>query len=85
MNALAQCVAKDELETLLRHPDTQGKPILFFANKKDRPDSMDAAKCWDELKLDTISDRPIQIQPSDALRGEGLKQGMDWLSQQIGK
>jgi len=79
------CVAKEELEILLRHPDTVGKPILFFSNKCDRPDSMDITKVWDTLKLDGIADRPLQIQASDALRGQGLDIGMNWLSQQIGK
>ena len=35
----AQCVAQEELEHLLRHQDTAGKPLLVFSNKKDRPDS----------------------------------------------
>ena len=35
-----QCVVQDELQHLLKHPDTAGKPILVFSNKKDRPDSM---------------------------------------------
>jgi len=35
-----QCVAHDELKSLLKHPEAVGKPILFYSNKKDRPDSM---------------------------------------------
>merc|ERR1711988_1038039 len=38
-DAVRMCMALDELQHLLRHPDTAGKPILFFSNKKDRPDS----------------------------------------------
>ena len=63
-----------------RNPDSVGKPILFFANKRDRPDAMvccsnvegsvhppatssqDAGQVWDELGLDAIADRPLQIQ-----------------------
>merc|ERR1711988_72955 len=82
--AVRMCMALDELQHLLRHPDTAGKPILFFSNRKDRPDSADVAKVWDVMKLDKISDRPIQIQPSDALRGEGLREGLDWLTRQLG-
>merc|ERR1712054_156917 len=65
---IRMCVAKEELNHLLRHADSVGKPILFFSNKTDRPDSLDAGLVWDELGLDAIADRPLQIQPSDALR-----------------
>merc|ERR1712166_509480 len=82
-DGIRMCVAHEELEVVLRHPDTAGKPILFFSNKKDRPDALDVQKVWDTMKLDKISDRPIQIQPSDALRGDGLREGMDWLSKHI--
>lgn len=82
-DGVRMCVAHDELEHLLRHPDTAGKPILFFSNKKDRPDSADVQDVWDKMKLDKISDRPIQIQPSDALRGDGLREGMDWLAKHV--
>jgi len=81
--AIRFCVAKDELEHLLRNPDTIGKPILFFSNKSDRPDSQDRSKIWDAMHLDAIADRPIQIQPSDALKGTGLNEGLDWLAKHI--
>merc|ERR1712146_315645 len=53
-DAVRMCVVQDELGHLLKHPDTAGKPILVFSNKKDRPDSMDVAKVWDTLELDKI-------------------------------
>jgi len=87
-DAIRMCVAKDELKVLLRHPDTAGTPILFFSNKTDRPDSADVQKVWDEMELDAIADRPIQIQPCVAIRGikEGqLEKGIEWLSKQIEK
>ena len=31
------------------------------------------------LQLDQIKDKPWHIVPSDALRGEGLSKGIDWL------
>jgi len=82
-DAIRMCVAKDELNHVLRSPDTVGKPILFFSNKTDRPDSLAAVKVWEALGLDDIADRPLQIQPSDALRGTGLREGVDWLSRHI--
>merc|ERR1711918_140384 len=82
-DGIRMCVAKTELQEILKHQDAAGKPILFFSNKKDRPDAADVQKVWDQMELDKISDRPIQIQPSDALRGEGIKQGMDWLEKHV--
>ena len=41
---------------------------------------MDVARA---LKLDEIKDKPWQIVPSNALTGEGLNNGIDWLGDQI--
>lgn len=39
-------VVKDELDTLLHHPDIQDRkvPILLFANKMDNPDALSSVK-----------------------------------------
>lgn len=83
-DTLRMVVAKDELDMMLKHPDIQGKavPILFFANKIDLPDAMPASKIGQILGLEHLQN-PCHIQPSNAVSGEGLEQGIDWLSDQL--
>ena len=54
------CVAKDELEMLLKHRDICASPvpIIFFANKMDIPGALTPFECSQQLELDRISDRP---------------------------
>uniref|UniRef100_A0A8C6X4R1 ARF like GTPase 6 n=1 Tax=Naja naja TaxID=35670 RepID=A0A8C6X4R1_NAJNA len=54
-------------------------PILFFANKMDLRDAVSSVKVSHLLTLENIKDKPWQICASDALKGEGLQEGVDWL------
>jgi len=80
-------VAKDELETMLEHADIRSKgiPLLFFANKMDRPQAISAVDCVTSLELDKITDHPWHIAQSNALTGEGLDDGITWLSNQLAR
>lgn len=42
---LRMCVAKDELDLLLKHKDLNKVPLLFFANKMDLPQSLTPVEC----------------------------------------
>lgn len=57
------CVAKNELEELLKHPDVSRSPlpIIFFANKMDVPGALTPVECSQQLELERISDRPWHI------------------------
>ena len=82
---LRMSVAKDELDMLLSHPDIQAKriPILFFANKMDLPDSLSSIKCSSLLELERVKEKPWHMCASNALTGEGLSEGIDWLTDQL--
>ena len=83
---IRMCVAKDELETMLSHADfPSGIPILFFANKMDRPQAQSAVECVQNLELDKIADKAWHIAASNALTGEGLEEGISWLGQQMAR
>ena len=60
---IRMCVAKDELEMLLKHRDICASPvpIIFFANKMDIPGALTPFECSQQLELDRISDRPWHI------------------------
>ncbi|XP_057653807.1 ADP-ribosylation factor-like protein 6 isoform X1 [Diorhabda carinulata] len=78
-------VVKEELDLLLQHPDICNKkiPILFFANKMDSKEALSSVKIAAGLGLDKIMNKPWHISSSNALTGEGLQDGVEWLTQQI--
>ena len=82
---IRMCVAKDELETMLQHSDVGDVPLLFFANKMDRPQAHSAVDCVQMLELDKITAQAWHIAPSNALTGEGLEEGISWLGLQMGR
>eukprot|EP00063_Salmo_salar_P033302 XP_014008137.1 PREDICTED: ADP-ribosylation factor-like protein 6 [Salmo salar] len=58
-------------------------PLLFFANKMDVRDALSSVKVSQLLCLEKIKDKPWHICASDAVKGEGLLEGVDWLQDQI--
>nr|XP_046217073.1 ADP-ribosylation factor-like protein 6 isoform X2 [Oncorhynchus gorbuscha] len=78
-------VAKEELDTLLNHQDIRSRrlPVLFFANKSDLREAMSLVKVSQLLCLENIKDKPWHICASNAVKGEGLLEGVDWLQEQI--
>lgn len=86
VDKLRMVVAKEELNTLLSHEDLCNRkiPVLFFANKMDLQDAMSSNKVTQMLSLeDIIKDKPWHICASNAIKGEGLQEGLDWLQEQI--
>lgn len=77
-------VAKDELDSMLNHGSLNKKtPVLFLANKKDLPSALPPQEIAQIFGLDAIKERPWQIVPSNALTGEGLDRGIDWLAEKL--
>lgn len=78
-------VVKDELDLLLQHQDLRRRrvPVLFFANKMDCIDALSSVKIAAGLNLEKIENKPWQICSSNALTGEGLQNGVQWLTAQI--
>ncbi|CAN9512609.1 unnamed protein product [Ophioblennius macclurei] len=74
--------AADELHTLLEEDELRGVALLVFANKQDMPGAASAADVTDALGLSGVSN-PWFVQPSCAVTGSGLAEGLDWLSDRI--
>lgn len=75
--------AKDSLEDMLTEEKLQGKPLLVFANKQDLPNAMPASQVIEELGLHRVRTRPWFVQASVATTGDGLFEGLDWLSKAV--
>ena len=74
---------KDELDMLLGHKDLRKVPLLFFANKMDLPTALLPPEISVALRLEDLKDRPHNIVASNALTGEGLEPGIQWLAERI--
>ncbi|KAM6450785.1 ADP-ribosylation factor-like protein 5B [Python bivittatus] len=77
-------VTKEELYRMLAHEDLQKAAVLIFANKQDMKGCMTAAEISKYLTLSSIKDHPWHIQSCCALTGEGLCQGLEWMTSRIG-
>eukprot|EP01111_Echinosteliopsis_oligospora_P007762 TRINITY_DN2304_c0_g1_i3.p1 TRINITY_DN2304_c0_g1~~TRINITY_DN2304_c0_g1_i3.p1 ORF type:complete len:180 (-),score=39.54 TRINITY_DN2304_c0_g1_i3:93-632(-) len=75
--------AAEELHKLLIEDHLKSSPILVYANKQDLPNAMSLAEIADSLQLHTTKGRKWFIQASSAQRGDGLYEGLDWLSTMI--
>jgi len=73
---------KEELHRLCSESELKNSFILVFANKQDEPNALDPKELAKRLDLDKIK-QPHHIQGSVAPSGEGLKEGLDWLSKQF--
>lgn len=57
--------------------------VLVLANKQDLPHAMNASEMTDKLQLHKLRQKNWFIQPCCATTGEGLYEGLDWLSTQL--
>uniref|UniRef100_A0A7M5VA50 ADP-ribosylation factor-like protein 6 n=2 Tax=Clytia hemisphaerica TaxID=252671 RepID=A0A7M5VA50_9CNID len=78
-------VAKEEFDMLIQHPMIKSRriPVLFFANKMDIRNALTPVQISNLLKLDEMRDKPWHICASNALTGEGLPEGVEWLTDQM--
>ncbi|CAD5218090.1 unnamed protein product [Bursaphelenchus okinawaensis] len=75
--------AKDELARMLNEDELRDAVLLIFANKQDLPNAMSAAEITDKLGLHNLRNRNWYIQATCATTGDGLYEGLDWLSNQL--
>jgi len=78
-------IAKQELCAMLEEDELRETVILVFANKQDLEGCMSVAEVSEHLGLTSIKSRPWSIQKTSAVSGEGLYEGLDWLSNVLKK
>merc|ERR1711990_1321435 len=77
--------ARDELNKMLNEDELRDAHLLVFANKMDLPQAMSCADLSEKLGLSAIRGRRWYIQSTCATQGDGLYEGLDWLSGELAK
>ncbi|XP_035675611.1 ADP-ribosylation factor 4 [Branchiostoma floridae] len=75
--------AAQELDKMLGEDELRDAVLLIFANKQDLPNAMAAADITKNLKLNDLRNRKWYIQSTCATQGNGLYEGLDWLSNEL--
>ncbi|KAJ3192823.1 ADP-ribosylation factor protein 3 [Irineochytrium annulatum] len=69
-----------ELNQLLEEAKLANVPVLVFANKQDLQSALPGDEIAIGLNLNSIRDRKWHIRPCSAVSGEGVSEGMEWVS-----
>merc|ERR1712204_35806 len=76
---------RDQLHSMLADEELNGAALLVFANKRDLPNAMSVDEITQRLQLNKLRNREWYIQSSCARSGDGLYEGLDWLSHTLKK
>jgi len=77
-------LAKEELHRMLGEEELRDAVVLVFANKQDLG-VMSVAEVTEKLGLHTLRGRDWYIQGTCAMSGDGLYDGLEWLSKIVAK
>jgi ADP-ribosylation factor protein 1 len=72
--------AREELHRMLNEDELTDAGVLVLANKQDLDGAMTAAEITEKFGLNSLRQRQWYIQSSCAITGDGLYEGLDWLS-----
>merc|ERR1712232_237474 len=75
--------AREELMQMLNEDEMEDAVLLVLANKQDLPNAMTAAEITDKLGLHNLRRRQWFIQSACATTGDGLYEGLDWMSRTL--
>ena len=74
----------DELHRLIKEEELSNALLLVLANKQDLPGACNAAEIAEEMKLyPPYINKSCYIQSCCAPTGDGLYEGLDWLSSNL--
>jgi len=77
-------LAKEELHRMLGEEELRDAVVLVFANKQDLG-VMSVAEVTEKMGLHTLRGRDWYVQGTCAMTGDGLYEGLDWLSKSLSK
>lgn len=76
-------LTKKELASMLEEEELKSTILLVFANKQDMKGALSEVEISQQLGLHAIKDRQWHICKTSALHGQGLTEGLEWLSNAI--
>lgn len=68
---------------MMQSDELRNAALLIFANKQDLPYAKTPNEIKEGLKLHNLRQKNWFIQPCTATTGEGLYEGLEWLSQTL--
>eukprot|EP01105_Mastigella_eilhardi_P021314 TRINITY_DN5150_c0_g1_i3.p1 TRINITY_DN5150_c0_g1~~TRINITY_DN5150_c0_g1_i3.p1 ORF type:complete len:122 (-),score=43.95 TRINITY_DN5150_c0_g1_i3:125-490(-) len=82
---LRMCVAKNEFDEMMENRGIAKRniPVLVYANKNDIKSALTKPEVAQALDLSRIRDKPWHITSSCAITGDGLEEGLQWLTEQL--
>merc|ERR1711869_135581 len=75
--------AREGLTKMLNEDEMREAVLLVFANKQDLSNAMTAAEVTEKLGLHNLRHRQWFIQSACATTGDGLYEGLDWMSRTL--
>eukprot|EP00056_Hartaetosiga_gracilis_P007479 m.108817 g.108817 ORF g.108817 m.108817 type:complete len:180 (-) comp12722_c0_seq1:130-669(-) len=77
--------AREELHKMLSEDELRDAVLLVFANKQDLPQAMKPSELTEALDLPSMRSREWYVQSTCATEGQGLYEGLDWLTKALNK
>lgn len=74
---------KEELHNLMNQDELKDATFLIYANKQDFAGALNPTQLAERLQLNTLKGKKWFVQSSIATRGDGLYEGLDWLSNNL--
>lgn len=72
--------AREELMRMMNEDELRDAVLLVFANKQDLPNAMSVAEIIEKMSLSSLTNNKWQVEATCATTGEGLYEGLGWLS-----
>ncbi|KAI0179407.1 ADP-ribosylation factor 6 [Hypoxylon sp. FL1284] len=75
--------ARQELHRIINDREMKDSLLLVFANKQDIHGAAEPSEVSQALQLSKLKDKIFYVQPSCATSGDGLIEGLAWLSNNV--
>jgi small GTP-binding protein len=76
-------IAKEEFQRIVMDNELENAIVLVYANKQDLPGAMSPQEISEKLELNSMKKRKWLVQGSSASRGDGIKEGFEWIAKEL--
>lgn len=71
------------MRNILQEEALRDAAVLVYCNKQDLPDAVSVHEIAEALGMNQIRQKDWHLQASVAVSGDGLTEGLDWLSKTV--